>query len=148
MTEEWRSIAGYEYYEVSNLGRVRSLDKVTKTVRRGTEGTILRQGRVLSQPTDKYGRHYVTLKDSPKPKKNYMVHRLVSEAFISPIPEGKEVDHMNGNHKDNRVDNLRYLTRQENMMFSGPAYRVLCQEYGQDKADELVRQYKNNKETT
>ena len=44
----------------------------------------------------------------------YCVHRLIAEAFIGPIPDGYEIDHINRNRADNRISNLRIVTRSEN----------------------------------
>lgn len=57
-------------------------------------------------------------------KKNgqFYVHRLVAELFIGPCPEGLQVNHKNGDKADNRVENLEYVTRSQNIQHS---YRVL-----------------------
>ena len=46
--------------------------------------------------------------------KSYMVHRLVAEAFIGPIPDGCQIDHLNRNPQDNRCENLLIVTRSQN----------------------------------
>ena len=110
MIEEWRDIAGYEgIYQVSNLGRVRSLDKVRRNGQHW-------KGRVLKQLLDGKGYSFVHLyangKESHVVKR---VHRLVAEAFLS-NPEGKpEIDHIDADPKNNRIENLRWATHKENM---------------------------------
>src|SRR5690606_5298725 len=91
-------------YEVSSLGRVRSLPHVD---RRGRPwpGKLLKPGR-----TGK-GKGYLTVQIE---RKNRKVHRLVAEAFLPADPLRPCVNHKNGNPHDNRVENLEWCTNQEN----------------------------------
>lgn len=105
MVEEWRWIKGYEgLYEVSNLGNIRSWIKA------GGGGTTMRSSpRIRKHYIRKDGYHYIGLID-----KSYQVHRLVAEAFI-PNPENKpQVDHIDTDPSNNRVDNLKWATQSEN----------------------------------
>ena len=107
MEEEWRDVVGYEgLYQVSNLGRVRTLD-----YRRTGKIRILKQ----CWDSDGYCRVALFPKEGLRRKsKSAFVHRLVGAAFI-PNPEQKaEIDHINGTRNDNRVENLRWATRKEN----------------------------------
>lgn len=115
MSEQWRPIKGYEgLYEVSDLGRVRSLDRYNK-------GRV-RRGRIL--------RHYVTGSEyyqvclsKEGAQRNIAVHRLVAEAFV-PNPHGKDtVNHINEDKLDNRACNLEWLTRKENLNYGTRAER-------------------------
>ncbi len=111
MEEIWKSIKNYEgLYEVSNLGRVRSLDRVTIT----TNGkTVPFKGKILKTIKHKNGYLKVNL-NKDKKQKTHLVHRLVAEAFI-PNPNNKKyIDHINTIRDDNRVDNLRWVTASEN----------------------------------
>lgn len=108
--EKWLPVKGYEgLYEVSDMGRVRSLKRAT------THGVVL-----IPKQTKK-GYLRVTLsKNNQKATKT--VHRLVAIAFID-NPENKaEVNHKNGVRTDNRVSNLEWVTRSENELH---AYKVL-----------------------
>ena len=144
--EEWRPVPGWEdLYEVSCQGRVRSLDRtVMRSNNKGSEpAPWTYKGRLLSINTATTGHDYVTLKQrQANRKENKTLHRLVAIAFLGDLSDSHEVDHKDGNPQNNALSNLRWLTRQENMMFSGPAYRVLCEQFGQEKADELVREFK------
>lgn len=110
--EEWLPVPGYEgYYEVSNLGRVRSLDRVVPHKRCGKQTC---KGKVLSlTPRDAATRPSLVLSKNGKVKKT-SVHKLVALSFIGPNPEGLEVCHNNGLASDNRLFNLRYDTRKNN----------------------------------
>lgn len=117
--EVWKDIFGYKgLYQVSNLGRVKSLEK-----------------KII----DALGREYVlskkilTIKKHPKgycfiilsknnAKKSFLIHRLVGFCFI-PNPECKsQINHLNGNRSDNRLENLNWATNSENNLH---AYKYL-----------------------
>lgn len=103
--EKWRPVVGYEgFYEVSSLGRVRSLNRV---VQHADGISSIRKGRVLKPLSDKYGYLVVHLCKDGK-QTNKKVHRLVAKAFI-PNPEGlPQVNHKNEVKNDNRVENLEW----------------------------------------
>ena len=104
MEEEiWKPIKEFEgYYEVSNMGRVRSLNYK----RTGKK-------KILKNIEDHKGYLEVGLTKNGK-RKQFKVHRLVAEAFI-PNPENKPcIDHINTVKNDNRVENLRWVTYKEN----------------------------------
>lgn len=112
MEEEiWKDIPGYEgLYQVSSLGRVRSLD----VVKENKMGRYRRfKGRILSLMNTKRGYQRIKLCKNGKIK-IYLVHRLVAQAFI-PNPEEKpQIDHIDTNPSNNRIDNLRWVTSKEN----------------------------------
>lgn len=115
MKESWQPVPGYTgLYEVSDQGRVRSLDRqVTQQNRWGSSTTYQLKGRLLRPGTQKNGRLYVNL------SKNNLswvvtIHKLVALAFIGPRPEDMEIDHVNGDFLDNRLCNLEYVTHQVN----------------------------------
>ena len=109
--EEWRPVVGYEgLYEVSNLGRVRSLPRTMKSRRGKEQGGYHLKGRVLKQHDT--GNGYLAVPMTKGVCK--MVHRLVLEAFV-PNPDNKPCcDHIDANRKNNRVENLRWATYSEN----------------------------------
>lgn len=109
--ETWKPVAGWEnFYEVSDRGHVRSVDRVTK---QGDHFVSLR-GVDRCLTTHKSGHRTVSLR-RPGIQKTFYVHRLVLEAFVGPCPEGMEACHGNGDPGDNRIENLRWDTRFANV---------------------------------
>lgn len=121
MNEIWKPIRNWEgYYEVSNLGRVRSLDRIV-TTKLGHTRPI--KGRVLKPHGCTKDLPYciVTLsRGGRRGNPNCIeempyVHTLVLEHFVGPRPEGHEACHGDGNGMNNRIDNLRWDTHKSNM---------------------------------
>lgn len=109
MEEIWKDVVGYEgLYKVSNLGNVLSLNRVVK-------GRKL-EGKMLKISSDGKGYSFLWLRNE-NGKVAKRVHRLVAEAFIPRINGKDYIDHINGVRDDNRVENLRWCTHQENDSF-------------------------------
>jgi hypothetical protein len=112
MQELWKAIKGFEgIYEISNLGRVKGLERVV-ICKNGQPKTV--RERILSPKKSNSGYFEVQLQYAGKRKMQY-IHRLVAETFM-PNPEHKEeVNHIDENKTNNRVDNLEWVTRMENV---------------------------------
>lgn len=109
--EKWKQIEGYKpIYQISNMGRVRSLARKTND----NGGLFHRKERVLRQSVDKNGYHFVFLYDLNGRKKTITVHRLVALAFVRNHENKPEIDHIDGNKSNNTPNNLRWVTHREN----------------------------------
>lgn len=108
--EIWQDIKGYEgLYQISNLGKVKCLPKIS--------GCCFQNEMILKPYTDYKGYEIVNLCKNGK-YKNWRIHRLVAETFI-PNPDHKEfVNHKDYDRKNNCVDNLEWVTAQENSRWS------------------------------
>ena len=113
--EEWRPVVGFEgLYEVSNLGRVRSLPRyVERRTKRGGVALHPVRGRVLALGPHVGGYRTVHLYAGGRQRAT-VVHIIVAEAFLGQRPDGTEVLHNDGDPKNCIVSNLRYGTRKEN----------------------------------
>jgi len=92
-TEEWREYNNTGYW-ISNMGNVMN-----------------KYGRYLKLPLTPNGYCRIEINH-----KFYFVHRLVARCFIGEIPDGLVIDHINQIRNDNRIENLRYITQQQNCM--------------------------------
>lgn len=103
MAEEWRSIAGFPAYEVSDHGRVRRVIAVKGAA-----------AKVLKPSPDAYGYLQVGLCNGRGLSRNRKLHQLVLEAFVGPRPDGYECAHGDCDKQNNHVSNLRWATKKEN----------------------------------
>lgn len=109
-SEHWIPVVGHEsLYMVSDLGRVWS-NKRTITRADGRTSTV--GGRIIKGGTLPTGHRWVGLSGN---RRQY-VHRLVLEAFVGPCPDGMECCHYDDDPSNNHLSNLRWATRNENML--------------------------------
>lgn len=110
--EVWKDVIGLEdYYQVSNLGNVRSKERF---VIRGRGGKYKIQCKNLNPAINSDG--YLTgIFRVDKNPINYKVHRILAESFIGSIPKGFEVNHINGIKTDNRLENLEIVSKSKNI---------------------------------
>lgn len=110
--EIWKDLAGYEgLYQVSNLGRVRSVSFTNNQVRNLPRLHIMR-------PFDNGSGYLMLSLTKEGQRKNYYVHRLVAAAFLPNYEDLPVINHRNHDTKDNRVENLEWCTQKENVHHS------------------------------
>jgi len=110
--EQWKPVNGFEgVYEVSTLGRVRSLARVVKRGR----GMMNVSEKILT-PNCTPGKYVHVVMQHEGKRRDVDLHVLVAETFLGPRPEKLEVCHNNGDPRDNRLENLRYDTSRENSL--------------------------------
>lgn len=97
--EQWRQIPGWDYYEVSDQGRIRAA----------------RSKRLRKLDKDRHGYPVIKLCAGRGMRRKIAVHQLVLAAFVGPRPPSCEVRHLNDIRDDNRLSNLAFGTRSENM---------------------------------
>ena len=100
--EVWLPVVEHEGYEVSSLGRIASIQKGERFVRKPNSATVYLSVSFKKRP-----------EDSGQTSKN--IHSVVAEAFIGPRPEGMVVRHIDGNRYNNAASNLAYGTPNENV---------------------------------
>jgi hypothetical protein len=107
--EIWKPIPDHPYYEASNLGRIRSIDRV---IAHGGERVPVRRlrGKILKLAVNPHGGHLQVNLD----RKTFRVPGLVMRAFVGECPPGLEVCHHDDDTENNRLDNMRYDTRLSN----------------------------------
>lgn len=124
MIEEWKDITGYEgIYQISNLGRVRSVDRIwIGKTKLGEDRPCKLKGRIIKPYLEKGKRSniqpsvvYVLNKEDKR--KNFYAHRLVALHFIKNLNPSiyTEVNHIDGNRQNNHISNLEWVSRQENI---------------------------------
>ena len=98
MEEKFVKVKGYDGYEVSNTGKIKSL----------------KTNRLLKPQKNNCGYLYILLTDSNKKVKINLIHRLVFDSFIG-IDDGLEINHLDEDKENNRLDNLELITHEDNL---------------------------------
>lgn len=123
--EDWKDILGFEgVYQISNLGKLRSLDRIVerKSIN-NLSYTKTIKGTKLKPSDNGIGYLQVRLKFGNKLLRKY-VHRLVYETFVTVLPEDKEINHIDHDKKNNSLSNLEVVTRKENISLMRDFYNT------------------------
>lgn len=125
MNEIWKDIPECEGYQVSNLGRIRSIDRVVYAANRwGGVNPRRYKGKLITTFAYPNGYKAFVYRKEEKTIKNFLIHRLVAQAFI-PNPDNlPQINHKNEQRDDNRVDNLEWCTDVYNKMYNNRSKRV------------------------
>lgn len=130
--EIWEDVSGYEgLYQVSNLGRIKRIlfinNKIIKT-----------EEKILKCQVSKKRRVYVSLYKNNK-RKNCMVHRLVAQAFIPNSDNLPQVNHIDGNSKNNNANNLEWCTAKYNCKHAYENNLSKLKKYNEKNKKRIVR---------
>ena len=123
--EIWKDVKGYEgFYQVSNEGRVRSLDRYVNNSRTG-EQSVLRKGKVKKQ-SKHHGGYLIVEFNRDGKMCTKLVHRLVAEAFCERASEDlTDVNHKDENKENNRAENLEWCTKHYNVTYGTRVERAV-----------------------
>jgi len=152
--ERWKDVVEYEgFYQVSSLGRVRSVDRKIK--HKNNSHFNLYKGKVLRQGYSHGYMSCVLTKNSKK--RTVRVHRLVTIAFIPNLEDKPMVNHINGIKDDNKVSNLEWCTDSENKLHAystglcspriSKKYNTGCRKLTKKQVIEIRYNYNIKKET-
>lgn len=110
--EIWKSIKGFEgLYEISNLGNIRSLDRLVKHSKSGFRKC---HGKIIAKRIGDSGYYFSMLYKDGK-YYHVQIHRAVASAFVKNPDSKPQVNHINADKLDNRCENLEWCTASENM---------------------------------
>jgi len=113
VTEEWRPVVGYEgLYEVSDAGRVRSVDRYVERTGR----PVRLRGVLMKLQRAQAGGYWTVAMCQGGLQRTHTVHSLVMQAFVGPRPDGMEVRHLDGDPTNSRLSNLAYGVPSENAL--------------------------------
>ncbi len=136
--EVWKDVVGYkDYYRVSDLGKVKSLDRIIDS---GRGYTMLRLGGML-KPSYRTGNYVIVPLRKKGIQKYRFIHHLVLEAFVGPCPKGMQCRHLNGKSWDNRLENLCWGTPKENCKDKWDHGTMAVAKLSESQATEVRRLY-------
>ena len=135
--EIWKDIEGYErLYQVSNEGRVKSLERTVESVSHGKPCIRHIKGYMRAFSINPINGYLTVSLCKDGKEKTYNVHRLVAEAFIPNLDNKPCIDHISTIKYDNRVENLRWCTQKENL--NNPLSKV-------NKVNSLIGKFEGDK---
>ena len=126
MKEQWKPIEGYENYQVSTYGRVKSLGNSKS-----------RKEKLLKPGKNKGYLHVALWKNGVKER--FYIHRLVYSAFVGDIPDGMDINHLDENKENNHLENLEACSHGDNIRWgTGIARRAAAQSKAVEALDKVT----------
>lgn len=111
MKEVWKDIAGYEgLYQISNMGRVKSCERY-----RINHSKPQRVPEKIKAPSTSHNGYYSVVLYKEGKGKGFRINRLVAEAFCDKPSDAMVVNHIDNNRKNNKADNLEWVTTKQNV---------------------------------
>lgn len=143
--EEWKEIPGFEgYYEASNLGRIRSLDRYITLDGRWGKYTRFKPGKVMTPKFDGKRSYLMVMLSKDCQKKKYLVHRLVAMTFLKNPNGFSEINHKDEDKTNNSVANLEWCTHKYNSNYGKRKYSSHGENNSQNKfSEEMIRKIKS-----
>lgn len=136
ITEDWKDIKGYEgYYQISNMGNIRSVDKYVVNNKNGS--LAFKKGKPLKPQKQNSGYLYISLSREDK-RKNFLIHRLVAEAFIPNPDKLEQVNHKDENKHNNNIENLEWCTQAYNLNYGTAIERRVSKLIGRKVPQEVI----------
>lgn len=117
INEVWKDIIDFPNYQISNLGRVKSKERITKIGIKNVNYR-LRKEFMIKIFTNKKGYEQVTIYNLYKKPKTMRVHKLVALSFIPNINNLSQINHIDGNKKNNHYNNLEWCSILENNRYA------------------------------
>lgn len=110
--ENWLPVKGYEdFYEVSDLGNIRTIERYITL----PTHSYLKKSKFLTQYEDGRGYLHVKLYNGKGKPKSVTSHRIVASTFIPNLQDKPQINHIDGNKLNNKLENLEWCTHEENM---------------------------------
>lgn len=114
--EIWKDVVGYEgLYQVSNFGRIKSLESIYEYMQQGVRAFRKKKELIVKQVLTNSG-YYVTCLHKKGKLRQRLTHRLVAQAFIPNTENKPQINHIDGNKLNKRVENLEWSTGSENII--------------------------------
>lgn len=123
--EDWKDIPGYQDYQISNTGKVKSLQHTVfhSPSRKFPNGHYVTYKERILIPAKEHGGYYFVVLYKNKVKRSFRIHRLVAQMFLNNPNHYEQINHKDENKLNNCVDNLEWCTAKYNINYGTGKYR-------------------------
>lgn len=149
--ETWKDVKGYEgIYQVSNLGNIRSLERITIFESENQHKKYKANRHIkckMKKPTVNKCGYYQTVLYKNGKKRNVLVHRLVAEAFLPNLNNKPTINHIDGNKLNNKLDNLEWATYPEQLIHVNSVLgkkSIISKQCREKRAEQLRKKVKRS----